>query len=471
MIRDEEQEMGRPDSKMFACLTFWLAFLIGSTNVIAQVNSALMKASGATPAAAAVPASPSGENGKPDAAMTDTIAPGTVITMQNWQQYKQFMPDGMVWLFGGQYFWKMPSDVRMEVGPTIIHPLPKTYMEATERYSAQVKVVENPDGGLNVAGYQGGIPFPTPAEPHKGWKILANLWFRYVPHISVDPYGAGCELDSFGSINCQDVVIVYRQLSYNTDPGVPATIPGGEGKFFTQYLEFVTPEQLKYTANLRISWTDLSHLEDAYLFVPARRNYQRLATAARCSTQGGSDSTPDDGRGGYDVNMTQVKVDFLGEKKILTLQDITRPAGTFPQNFDMPLGWPTPSWGKWQVRDAYVLSVSKLPAYASGYCYARRVMYVDKNFYGVLWDDLYDNKDQPWKILGVFRPVAQATGIGPVSETLNYVQGIWDLQHEHATFFTDPVAGQPFYLNEQAPANYLDLSRYTRQTGLTMIMR
>src|SRR6202047_5248073 len=31
MTRDEEQEMGRPDSKMFACLTFWLVILIGST--------------------------------------------------------------------------------------------------------------------------------------------------------------------------------------------------------------------------------------------------------------------------------------------------------------------------------------------------------------------------------------------------------------------------------------------------------
>ena len=180
------------------------------------------------------------------------IPVGTKITMQNWQQYKQFMPDGMVWLFEGKYFWKMPSGVGMEMGPTIIHPLPKNYIEATERYSAQTKVVELPDGALNIAGYQGGIPFPTPAEPHKAWKILANLWFRYVPHVSVDPYGAGCEVDSFGSINCQDVVIVYRQLSYNTDPGVPATIPGGEGKFFTQYLEFVTPEQLKYTANLSL---------------------------------------------------------------------------------------------------------------------------------------------------------------------------------------------------------------------------
>ncbi len=225
--------MGRPDSKMFACLTFWLAILIGSTNAIAQVNNVPMKASGsATSPAAAASTSSGAQIGNPDGAATDSIAPGTVITMQNWQQYKQFMPDGMVWLFEGQYSWKMPSDVRMEVGPTIIHPLPKNYIEATERYSAQTKVVELPDGALNIAGYQGGIPFPTPAEPQKSWKILANLWFRYVPHISVDPYGAGCQVDRYGSINCEDVVIVYRQLSYNTDPGVPTTIPGGEGKFF-----------------------------------------------------------------------------------------------------------------------------------------------------------------------------------------------------------------------------------------------
>jgi hypothetical protein len=31
-----------------------------------------------------------------------TIPVGTKITMQNWQQYKQFMPDGMAVLFEGK---------------------------------------------------------------------------------------------------------------------------------------------------------------------------------------------------------------------------------------------------------------------------------------------------------------------------------------------------------------------------------
>ena len=101
-------------------------------------------------------------------AAADSIPLGTTITMQNWQQFQQYMPDGMVALFEGKYFWKMPADVKMEVGPTIIRPLPKTYMEATEKYSGQVKLVELPDGALTLSGYQGGMPFPNPAEPHQG---------------------------------------------------------------------------------------------------------------------------------------------------------------------------------------------------------------------------------------------------------------------------------------------------------------
>ena len=38
------------------------------------------------------------------AAEQTAIPPGTKITMQNWQQYKQFMPEGMVALFEGKYF-------------------------------------------------------------------------------------------------------------------------------------------------------------------------------------------------------------------------------------------------------------------------------------------------------------------------------------------------------------------------------
>ena len=52
---------------------------------------------------------------------------GTKITTANWQQYKQFMPLGMQKLFEGEYYWKMPADVEMDVGPAVYNTfLPKT---------------------------------------------------------------------------------------------------------------------------------------------------------------------------------------------------------------------------------------------------------------------------------------------------------------------------------------------------------
>ncbi|MGH7917875.1 MAG: DUF1329 domain-containing protein, partial [Candidatus Binataceae bacterium] len=103
-----------------------------------------------------------------DKAAPATIPAGTTITMENWRQYQQFMPDGMVKFFEGTYFWKMPRDVQIEVGPTTIYPLPRNYQDATEKYSPQVKVVELPDGGLTLRNYTAGQPFPNPDGPHKG---------------------------------------------------------------------------------------------------------------------------------------------------------------------------------------------------------------------------------------------------------------------------------------------------------------
>lgn len=450
----------------FGSLAFCFTFLLGSITALAQDSE---PADGTIVAAASSSQTSAAEQDHSTAA--NAIPPGTTITMQNWRHYQQYLPDGMVGLFEGQYFWKMPDDVSMEVGPTIIHPLPPNYLAATEKYSSQVRIVELPDGGLNLTGYKGGIPFPTPDEPHKGWKILANLWFRYIPHLSVDTYSQGCYVNSFHSFSCDVGILVYRQLSYNTDPGIPPTIPGSEGKFFTEYFEGTEPEQERYNADLKIDYTDLTRPEDGYHFIPAYRRYQPESALARCAPGFGSDTTPEDYRAGYDSNITEVKVDFLGEKKILSLQDFTMPAEGYPNDFDMPLGWPKPSWGKWQLRDVYVINVSKLPQLARGYCYGKRVMYIDKQFYGALWEDLYDSRDQPWKFLAVFRPALQAPGIGPVNEALSYDESIWDIQNKHATFFLDPTGDKPIYLNQQAPANYQDVERYTTPGGLNMIMR
>jgi hypothetical protein len=431
-------------------------------------------ASAAAPPVALNAVNPSSDGVKPEAGAAGTIAPGTFITMENWQQYRQFMPDGMVNLFEGKYYWKMPQGVRMEIGPTVIHPLPPNYVAATEKYASQVRLVSLPDGRLTVENYMGGVPFPNPAEPHQGWKILANFWFRYYPHITVNTptsLGFSCTEDSNGSVACTRQQSVYRQLSYNTDPGVPATLPGAEGKFFSFWTMIEQPEQLRYTANLTIAFDDLTRPQKDYIFNPVVRRPEPRASAARCA-QGATDLTPDDRRFGFNGNPPLFDAQLLREQKILSLMNFGMAGSNFPQDFDMPLGWPKTPWGKWELRDVYVLDVRRLPPYTKDYCYGQRIMYVDKQWYGALWEDLYDPKMALWKI-GLLQPIVlDVPGIGLQNSSGAGLGHFWDIQNNHATF-GGPSDGHGYLLliGDSVPAGYLDVKKFTTPEGLFQVMR
>ena len=102
-----------------------------------------------------------------DSAHQGEIPIGTHITMQNWQQYQQYMPLGMVKLFQGQYYWKMPPDVNIEVGPTHLGSRLPSFQAATEKYSSQVGVKLLPNGHYQLLNFHGGIPFPNPKYNHQ----------------------------------------------------------------------------------------------------------------------------------------------------------------------------------------------------------------------------------------------------------------------------------------------------------------
>jgi hypothetical protein len=166
-----------------------------------------------------------------------------------------------------------------------------------------------------------------------------------------------------------------------------------------------------------------------------------------------------------------VQSKFEGSRRILALVDARLPEGRFPNEYDMPLGWPQPSWGKWQLRDVDVISVSRIPSRAAGYCYGRRVIYVDRATSAPLWEELYDSKLQPWKIYGLFLHTIDVPGIGPVNASGSEVSALWDIQNSHSTILSLPADGQPFFVNGQAPVEYNDVQRYTTPGGLDLIMR
>jgi hypothetical protein len=405
----------------------------------------------------------------------ETIAAETKVTTQNWQQYQQYMPLGMIELFKGEHFWRMPADIEIDVGPTVLEPLPSGYVEATEEYSRDVRVVRLANGHNDIINYVGGEPFPDPQEPDKGYKLLADLWFAYAPHLAVgtpqNPLNS-CSQDHFGDISCLRLSYVYRQTAYNTDPKVQRQDPNGKDFWFTEWVMVEQPEQMKYTAQLTLFSKDNQRYQDLYTFVPALRISIRGSLSARCSPVVGTDYIQDDYKSvGFNGGIGIFGADFLEHRKILALTGNYAPlGGDFPANYFIPLGWPKPSWGKWQLRDVDVIDVRRVPEKREGYCYGKRIIYEDSSTHYALWEDMYDTDMRLWKTAFGAQRLVKATALGYVPGPVT--SSIWDLRNGHMTnVSTEDQQGDDMLIDVDAPAEYQDYKRYATPGGLMGIMK
>lgn len=414
--------------------------------------------------------------------MSETPPPlpsGTTITMANWRQYQAYMPLGMIEFFEGKYGLKMPADVEIDVGPAHLDNLPRTWRDTTEKYGSQTTVEVLPNGHYVLQNYHGGTPFPNPEEPYKGWKILANVFFAYVPAVYVKAqrrYSTFFTIDRFGDTAPSTADVVYRWTDYITDQGFPSRESYAPGTWYTEWLMEETPEQARYTQSLTLYYSnqDAHPFPDNYVFVPALRRSLRLATTARCAPLFGFDWTNDDAKtNGFNGSTATYTGRYLGDRKILTLAAYDgRQTADFPANWDMPLGFPKPSWGKWEARESAIDDITRISSEASGYCYSHRVVYADKVTWNSSWDDLYDSSGKLWKAIAYFNQVTPSPerSYYPWSDITSMA---WDLQNTHATFYCPYCnpAKAGAYLDLQAPKEYLDGVKYGSPAGLMQVMR
>ncbi|MGH7905905.1 MAG: DUF1329 domain-containing protein [Candidatus Binataceae bacterium] len=406
-----------------------------------------------------------------------TIPAGTVITHQNWRQYKDFMPYGMQVLWSGKYFWKLPPGARIMVGPFHSYPLPEIYLKNTEKYAHLVKIVNLPDGGHSISGYVAGIPFPTPSGPLKGWELLVDDWYAYIPHIACGNHNTFYIRDRFGNTSSETVREVYRHFNHVSDPGAPIMDPKMPGIYETQFAEVLQPEQARYTAILSLYYIEPTQPEDQFLFVPALRRTLRLSLAARCSPFVGTDATQDDvNLGDFNGQFTMFGADYLGEKKVLSI--VTAKPGVFGKlsNWYYPAFFPKPEIGQWELRDSDIIDVRRIPSLRKGYCYGRRVIYIDKQALSGNWSDLYDQNMKFWKVLwGAFQ-VSEVPQVGMQLQGGAFWGDIIDFQnnHESLNMGSDPQ-GRAFTSNQNCRnvdgINLTDIGKFSSVDGLSEIMR
>ena len=114
-----------------------------------------------------------------------------------------------------------------------------------QKYGPQTAVEILPNGHYVLKNYHGGTPFPNPQEPNKGWKMLANVFWAYVPSIYAQGpsnFGSIWSNDRFGNSNTTTIDVVYRWSDFSTDPGFPATQTYAPGTWYTEWLMEETPE-------------------------------------------------------------------------------------------------------------------------------------------------------------------------------------------------------------------------------------
>jgi hypothetical protein len=417
---------------------------------------------------------------------TNSIEPGTTITQQNWMRYRDFMSEGLAALFEGKHFWHLPPDLRLEIGPTTSIPLPKKYLEDTVRYSNRVSLLKTPFGGYVPAGYVAGLPFPRPLEGDpalRGQRIFWDSYYRYQPRVQGAPTFT-YTVDRFGNMTqTSEVRTVFSQLAFLSEVDSPQTVTGAGDYYFVKYSQQVAPEQGKYSTILDMIPADPIKLDELYEFVPTLRRSLRLSQAARCAPVFGSDYLIDDEGDGLPGLPQLFEIQYIGEKRILALEHAN------PVSFNSPGGpsqpdaeyyhpgsvgfvpFPRPTLGRWELRPAYVLSLRRLPNYAKGYCYSRRVMYVDKeNYFGGAQVDLYSPPGDLFKAQLIFlypMPIPKTYDVAELLAGPN-TGFLVDFINKHVTL----SQGLRSCVNSDCAKNgYLDVNHYASPDALMKIVQ
>jgi hypothetical protein len=366
-------------------------------------------------------------------------------------------------------------------------PLPKKYLEDSDRYSAQVKLTPTGGGGYVPTGYVAGLPFPHPLQGDpalRGQRIFWDSYYRYQPRVQAAP-NFSYSLDAFGNATQNsEVKTVLSQLAFLSDVDFPNLVPGSAGYYLVKYLEQVAPELGKYTTILDLAPADPTRLDELYEYIPTLRRSLRLSQAARCAPVFGSDYLIDDENDGPPGLPQLFQIDYLGPKKILALEHAA------PASFDSPgrsrqlsgdyyypgsigfVPFPKPMMGKWELRDTYVLSLRRLPGAANGYCYSRRVMYVDaENYFGAGELDLYDPAGKLFKTQMVFLYPAPIPKTGHDVAELASGPNVGFLVNFTNRHVTTQIGSQACVNSDCERDGYLDVRRYASPEALMKIVR
>ena len=267
---------------------------------------------------------------------------------------------------------------------------PKEYLEASQKYSSQVRLAHN--GGL--LDYTAGLPFPKldPNDPQAGLKLAWNFYRRWLG----DDYKNGGStkegriirdvIERDGSER-RGTVVAHSLFTRNRVTIDPRPVfPGYEDIDWMQLRADEYPRDTSGTTTLEIRYADAKREDDFYVYIPSIRRVRRAPPVQRCATISPSEFNFDD-INSFNGKVTNFEYKFLGEKKTLVNFNERAP-------FRRKQGDYLPLDEDWEVQDAYVLEITPKDP---GYCYPKKTLYIHKGLFESLWVMIWDKNGLYWK--------------------------------------------------------------------------
>jgi hypothetical protein len=314
---------------------------------------------------------------------------GDTIGPHNWER-----ATGMV---GEEFLSRIKQGYSFKIKKPTTYEPPREYVEATKKYSGNVRL--GPEGEL--LNHVAGLPFPrfNPSDPQAGQKVAWNFYWRW----QGDDFktGGGTEIGRIiryaierdGSERRADFIsyFLFPRTRVTLDP--KPVIPGYEHIDSLQLRVDTYPRDSSGTTILEIRYSDPKRPDDVFLYIPTLRRIRRVTTTQRCQTLAPSEFNLDD-VDFFRGKITDFNYRLLGEKKVLT----NYAQETVP--YHRKKGDYLPSDEKWEVHEVYVLEITPKDP---NYCYPKKILWIDKVAWETTWGMTWGKEGEYWKEMALFR--------------------------------------------------------------------
>jgi hypothetical protein len=317
------------------------------------------------------------------------VKPGDFITAQNAAKVKDLVSPGV--------YYKVVHGMEMKITPSERVDWPPPYKDATEKYSAQVRL--SPDH-RSVVGYVAGQPFPLidPNDPYVANKIIWNNVFRPITTDDYDLRFYDCN-SSYEKRGAQTRQIEYFQIGHYMgydlvgrtevepmpiDPDFKKT---GRYWLFGLY-PILSPDEIRGTGFIRWRYANPNKGDDVWSLNAGSRRVRRLNEAIMSdSTASGTaaHAWDPDHYSGFNAKTEEYNYRFLGEKNMLgCIHAIHSPEVPCPTD-----GGTSACPEAWEMRHLYVVQAMPRRHHVNALD-SRTIIYLDSEMWFEPYIDTYD---------------------------------------------------------------------------------